>query len=78
MSDYPKTSAWPADPDAVGILEGLKVLDLSRIVAGPYCGQMLADHGASVLKVEGPDGDDTRLWGKASPDGASSGYYYGL
>jgi crotonobetainyl-CoA:carnitine CoA-transferase CaiB-like acyl-CoA transferase len=78
MSDNPKTSAWPADQDAVGILEGVKVLDLSRIVAGPYCGQMLADHGAAVLKVEGPDGDDTRLWGKASPDGASSGYYYGL
>jgi crotonobetainyl-CoA:carnitine CoA-transferase CaiB-like acyl-CoA transferase len=78
MSHSPKTSAWPADPGAVGILEGLRVLDLSRIVAGPYCGQMLSDHGASVLKVEGPDGDDTRLWGKVSPDGASSGYYYGL
>ena len=71
-------SAWPRDPDAVGILEGIRVLDLSRIVAGPYCAQMLADHGASVLKVEGPDGDDTRQWGKLSPDGASSGYYYGL
>ncbi|WP_207793241.1 CaiB/BaiF CoA transferase family protein [Nocardioides acrostichi] len=71
-------SAWPDDPDARGILEGVKVLDMSRIVAGPYCGQMLADHGASVVKVESPAGDDTRLWGRLSPDGASSGYYYGL
>jgi crotonobetainyl-CoA:carnitine CoA-transferase CaiB-like acyl-CoA transferase len=69
---------WPHDPDAVGILEGIKVLDLSRIVAGPYCAQMLADHGAAVLKVESPEGDDTRQWGKLSPDGASSGYFYGL
>jgi crotonobetainyl-CoA:carnitine CoA-transferase CaiB-like acyl-CoA transferase len=73
-----RASAWPEDPDAVGILGGLKVLDLSRIVAGPYCGQMLADHGASVLKVESPAGDDTRQWGRVSADGASSGYYYGL
>jgi crotonobetainyl-CoA:carnitine CoA-transferase CaiB-like acyl-CoA transferase len=71
-------SAWPVDEEAVGILERLKVLDLSRVVAGPYCAQMLADHGASVLKVEGPGGDDTRQWGKLSADGASSGYYYGL
>jgi crotonobetainyl-CoA:carnitine CoA-transferase CaiB-like acyl-CoA transferase len=78
MTASETSSAWPHDPDAVGILEGLKVLDLSRIVAGPYCAQMLADHGASVLKVEGPDGDDTRQWGRLSPDGASSGYYYGL
>jgi crotonobetainyl-CoA:carnitine CoA-transferase CaiB-like acyl-CoA transferase len=70
--------SWPDDPDAVGILQGLKVLDLSRIVAGPYCAQMMADQGASVLKVESPAGDDTRQWGRPSPDGASSGYYYGL
>ncbi|MER5915264.1 CoA transferase [Streptomyces sp. NPDC001982] len=71
-------SIWPHDPDAVGVLEGIKVLDLSRIVAGPYCAQMLSDHGAAVVKVEGPEGDDTRQWGKLSPDGASSGYFYGL
>jgi crotonobetainyl-CoA:carnitine CoA-transferase CaiB-like acyl-CoA transferase/enoyl-CoA hydratase/carnithine racemase len=78
MTRSGETSAWPADPDAAGVLGGLKVLDLSRVVAGPYCAQMLADHGASVLKVEGPEGDDTRQWGRLSPDGASSGYYYGL
>ena len=44
-------------------LAGLRVLDLSRILAGPFAGQTLADLGATVIKVEGPGGDDTRTWG---------------
>ncbi len=44
-------------------LEGLKVLELARILAGPWIGQTLADLGATVIKVEGPGGDDTRKWG---------------
>ena len=46
-----------------GILDGVKIVDLSRILAGPLCTQMLADLGAEVIKVEAPWGDDTRKWG---------------
>lgn len=44
-------------------LEGIKVVDLSRILAGPLAGQIFADLGAEVIKVESPKGDDTRSWG---------------
>ena len=44
-------------------LEGLKVVELARILAGPWIGQTLSDLGADVLKVESHDGDDTRNWG---------------
>ena len=44
-------------------LEGLKVIEISRVLAGPWIGQTLADLGAEVIKVESPDGDDTRTWG---------------
>ena len=44
-------------------LEGLKVVELARILAGPWAGQILADLGADVLKLESPEGDDTRRWG---------------
>lgn len=47
----------------VTALKGLKVIELARILAGPWCGQVLADLGAEVIKIEHPNGDDTRSWG---------------
>jgi len=60
-----------------GALAGIRVVDLSRILGGPFCGQILGDHGADVLKIEPPQGDDTRTWGPPFRDGVAS-YYFGL
>jgi crotonobetainyl-CoA:carnitine CoA-transferase CaiB-like acyl-CoA transferase len=72
-------SAGPSEPLA-GAICGVRVLDLSRVLAGPFCAQMLADHGAEVTKVEAPTGDETRRWGPPFVDEAetSSAYYQGL
>src|SRR5436190_10948161 len=61
-----------------GALEGLKVVDLSRVLGGPYCGQMLADHGAEVIKIEPPQGDETRLWGPPFDQDGISAYFAGI
>ena len=59
-------------------LEGLKVVELARILAGPWIGQSLADLGADVVKVEAPTGDDTRTWGPPfiERDGDRSAAYF--
>jgi formyl-CoA transferase len=61
-----------------GALDGLKVIDLSRVLGGPYCGQMLADHGAEVIKVEPPQGDETRAWGPPFDKEGISAYFAGI
>ena len=66
-----------AETSLPGALAGIRVIDLSRVLGGPYCGQILGDHGAEVLKIEPPQGDDTRAWGPPFQDGVAS-YYLGL
>ncbi len=58
-------------------LQGLKIVDLSRVLGGPLCAQILGDHGARVIKVEGPGGDETRTWGPPFKDDMAS-YFAGI
>ena len=62
---------------ALGSLEDLVVVDLTRVLGGPYCTQLLGDHGADVIKVEPPQGDEVRDWGPPFRDGDSS-YFIGI
>jgi len=60
-------------------LDGIKVVELARILAGPWAGQTLSDLGADVIKVEAPEGDDTRRWGPpfiTQGDDTSAAYFY--
>lgn len=62
-------------------LKGVRVIELARILAGPWAGQVLADLGADVIKVESPQGDDTRKWGPpfvmgADGENLSAAYYH--
>jgi crotonobetainyl-CoA:carnitine CoA-transferase CaiB-like acyl-CoA transferase len=56
------------------VLDGIRVVDLSRVLAGPHCAQLLADFGADVIKVESPGGDENRSWPPLGPDGQSANF----
>lgn len=63
--------------ESPGALAGWRVIDLSRVLGGPLCTQILGDHGADVIKIEPPQGDETRTWGPPFQDGESA-YYVGI
>ncbi len=74
MDEVPAQPAQASPAPVPGPLAGLLVADFSRVLAGPYCTQILGDLGAEVIKVEGPGGDDTRHWMPPVRHGVSTYY----
>ena len=81
----PLAGVSPAEPEVwtanrlTAPLAGLKTLEIARVLAGPWAGQLLADLGADVIKIESPDGDDTRQWGPPYVDregDRTAAYFY--
>lgn len=61
-----------------GALAGIKVVDCTRVLGGPYCTQLLGDHGAEIIKIEPPQGDEVRDWGPPFDDGRDASYFLGV
>ena len=61
-----------------GALDGILVLDLTRVLGGPYCTQILGDHGAEIVKIEPPQGDEVRDWGPPFDEAHDASYFIGV
>jgi formyl-CoA transferase len=77
MTDAVPTPAGKGLALSPGALAGLKVIDLTRVLGGPYCTMILSDHGAEVIKIEPPQGDETRGWGPPFHE-ADASYFIGV
>jgi crotonobetainyl-CoA:carnitine CoA-transferase CaiB-like acyl-CoA transferase len=67
-----------AEERAAGALAGITVIDLTRVLGGPYATQILGDHGAEIVKVEPPQGDEVRDWGPPFDAGRDASYFIGI
>ena len=65
------------DENNGGTLAGIKIIDCTRVLGGPYCTQMLGDHGAEIIRVEPPQGDEVRDWGPPFHEDDAS-YFIGV
>src|SRR5919109_3929568 len=67
-----------AEEQAAGALAGITVIDLTRVLGGPYATQILGDHGAEIIKIEPPQGDEVRDWGPPFDAGRDASYFIGV
>jgi formyl-CoA transferase len=78
MNDALPMAGGKALAEGPGALAGLKVVDLTRVLGGPYCTMLLSDHGAEVIKLEPPQGDEVREWGPPFNEDGDASYFVGV